>query len=198
MRMVAFGAALNLAAAATQVTAVVGLRERGTPAAVIGVVMACTGSGLVAGAVAGRRIVARLGPVRLYLAYGTLWAAGLAACAVQPSAAVVGPALALLFFLAPASGIALAQVTLGQAPPHLLGRVTTSAQMLAGGLAATGPLLAGLALRSLGITAVWATLASLCLIATVITVLPLAIAAGPVRGADRASQPGTPAREAGT
>lgn len=198
LRIVAFGAALNLAATAAQVTAVVGLRERGTPAGVIGIVMACTGSGMVAGAFAGRRIVAWLGPVRLYLVAGTVWTAGLAVCAIHPSAPVIGPVLALLCLLSPASGIALAQATLGQAPPHLLGRVGTSAQMLGSTLAAIGPLLAGLALRSLGTTPVWVMLGALCLTATVVAILPLAIAARPRAGADRAPQPSTPAREAGT
>ena len=172
LRMVAFAAVLNFAAAAVQLVAVVGLHERGTRSAVIGIVLACSGIGLVAGAAVGWRIRAWLGNVRLYLACGTVWAFGLLVCATAPTAQVLGPALALLFFLCPATTLAMADVTLTEAPAHLLGRVTAASQLLTGGLAVLGPVVAGVAVRVLGISSAWALLAALCLISTVITMVP--------------------------
>lgn len=174
MRMVAFAAVLNLAAAAVQLLAVVGLHERGTRSAVIGIVLACSGIGLLAGATVGWRIVAWLGNVRLYVACGTVWTFGLLVCATAPTAQVLGPVLALLFFLCPAATLAMANVTLTEAPAHLLGRVTAASQLLTGGLAVLGPVLAGVAVRGLGISPAWTVLAALCLIITVVTMVPRA------------------------
>jgi MFS family permease len=172
MRMVAFAAVLNLAAAAVQLMAIVGLHERGTRPAVIGIVLACSGIGLLAGAAVGWRIVAWLGNVRLYLACGMVWTLGLLVCATAPTAQVLGPVLALLFFLCPAATLAMAKVTLTEAPAYLLGRVTAASQLLTGGLAVLGPVVAGVAVRVLGISPAWALLAALCLIITMITVVP--------------------------
>ncbi len=189
MRMVGFAAALNLAAAAVQLIAVIGLHERGTRPAVIGIVLACSGAGLLVGAALGWRIVAWLGHVRLYLACGTVWTFGLLVCAIAPTAQVLGPVLALLFFLCPATGLAMAEVTLRQAPADLLGRVTAATQLLTGGLAVLGPVVASVAVRAAGISPAWAALAALCLIATVITMAPLARRTGSAEEAEPGSSP---------
>ncbi len=181
LRMMVFAAVINLSATAAQTAMVVELRERGTPGEAIGVMMACAGAGGVAGAACARRIIEHLDATRLCLGLGAAWVAGFAAFAAMPAAWVVGPALALLFFLSPAGGITLALMTVGRASHHLLGRVTTAQQLLAGGLSTAGPLLAGLGLRVLGASPVWLLLAGLCLVATTATMTPTVVAREPPR-----------------
>jgi predicted MFS family arabinose efflux permease len=173
LRILAFAGVVNLVAAATQVTVVVSLRGQGTPAGAIGAVMACCGVGTVVGALLARRIMERLDAARLCLTLGVLFAAGFASFTLSSSPWVLGPVLGVVFLLSPAAGITLATITMGEAPKHLLGRVSTAEQMVTTTLATVGPVLAGLTLQTLGPSSTWLGLGACCLLATVLAILPM-------------------------
>jgi len=173
IRIIAFTGVLNLAGAATQVSAVIVMREHGTHAGVVGIVMACIGVGGIVGALLAGRLREQLAPARLCLAIGTVWAGGFLVLAAWSATWTIGPVLAILFFLSPAAGVMLATITLGKAPEHLLGRVSTAEQILNTGPAALSPLLAGLALQAFGAPWLWLTLSVGCALATMIAIRPL-------------------------
>jgi len=179
MRLVYFASALNFTAAAAPVAVVVVLREHGTAPVVIGALMGCIGAGSVLGAMASARLIGWLGTARLFLLVGFAWAAGFAAFAVDASAYVVGPVLVLLFVVSPASGRALYNVTVGEAPHELLGRVSTAENMISSSLATVAPLLAGTLLAVFGDRSIWLVLAGICVVVTVVAVLPMAVTRKP-------------------
>ena len=185
MRVVLFTSVMNLLSATLTVVVIVSLREHGTSSSAIGVLLACVGCGGIAGSVLAPRIVAVLGPARLCLANGIVWAIGLAIFAAAFSPFVIGPVLALMFVLAPAAGIMLSRITLDEAPPHLLGRVSTAEQTVSLSLASLGPVVGGALLEGVGRTTLWLTLAALCLIATLIAIVPLLRPARPAADGPR-------------
>lgn len=172
MRVVFFASTINLVSSALTVAVILSLRRHGTPPAAIGVIMACVGIGGICGSMLAPRLVP-VGAARLYLAVGATWTAGLALFAAAFSPFVIGPVLAIMFALSPAAGIMLSRVTLDQAPPDLLGRVSTAEQTVSLSLATTGPVLAGSLLEGLGRPATWLILAGICLIGTIVTIAPL-------------------------
>ncbi len=183
MRVLFFAAVINLVAAAVQVAVVVVLRERGTAPDVIGAVMAGLGAGALAGALLSRRIMERLDPPRLCLVVGAVWVAGFTAFALVSSPWVFGPVLAVMFSLAPAAGITLSTITLGQAPRDMIGRIATAEQLVTTSLVTAGPILAGLLLQALGVSRMWLLLGACCLLAAVTAVLPLIARRSAVRTA---------------
>jgi hypothetical protein len=78
-----------------------------------------------------------------------------------------------MFALSPAAGIMLSRITLDEAPPDLLGRVSMAEQTVSIGLATVGPLLAGVLLEGIGRSALWLVLAAVCLLGTAVTIVPL-------------------------
>ena len=197
MRLVYFASALNFTAAAAPVAVVVVLREHGTAPVVIGALMGCIGAGSVLGAMASARLIGWLGTARLFLLVGFAWAAGFAAFAVDASAYVVGPVLVLLFVVSPASGRALYNVTVGEAPHELLGRVSTAENMISSSLATVAPLLAGTLLAVFGDRSIWLVLAGICAVVTVVAVLPMAVARKPPAPVVGEPQAQVPAGERG-
>lgn len=175
IRVVLFCAVSNLVAATVTTSIILTLREHGTPAGAIGVIMTCCGCGAVAGSLASSRLV-RLGPARIYLASGLVWAAGLVVLASAFSPWVAGAVLALMFSLSPAGGVLLAKITRDEAPADLLGRASTAEQLITTGLAAVGPALAGLLLSTLGARPLWLLLAGACVAATGLAIAPLYLA----------------------
>jgi predicted MFS family arabinose efflux permease len=172
MRVVFFASVINLVSSALTVAVILSLRQHGTSTSAIGVVMACVGIGGISGSLLAQRLIP-LGPARLYTAVGIVWAAGIASFAVVFSPFAIGPVLAVMFALSPAAGIMLSRITLDEAPPDLLGRVSTAEQMVSISLATVGPLLAGALLEGVGRSAMWLVLAAVCLLGTVITIVPL-------------------------
>jgi MFS family permease len=166
MRVLIFVGTTNLVGSAIAVTVVVGLHDRGVAPTAIGVVIAGAGAGSVLGSVFAARIEERLGPTWLCLVMGMLWSAGLASIAVEPSGWVIGPVLLLLFLCVPAAGVTLSTIALGDAPHHLLGRVSTAEQVVTSTPGTAGPLLAGACLQSIGVVSTWLILAFLCVLAT--------------------------------
>jgi hypothetical protein len=125
------------------------LRQHGTSTAVIGLVQATVAVGGLIGALAAPRLQGR---VRL----GTL-AAGVslagtalfvAAAAIVPSPLVAAP-IGLDLVLAPAANAALFAVMLRSTPDAMRGRVSNTVLMVATGLAALAPLVAGLLVQHL-------------------------------------------------
>ena len=188
LRILAFAGVVNLVAAASQISVVVVLRQRGTSPDTIGLVMAGVGIGTVTGALFARRVMDRLEPARLCLTLGAVWTAGFASFAVSSSPWLMGPVLGLLFLLTPASGVMLGTITLGEAPQDLLGRITTAQQIISLTLATIGPVLAGALLQGFGVAATWLTLSGCCLAVTAVTIVPMV-----VRGTLRPETPAVPA-----
>lgn len=172
VRLLAFAGFLNLASAAIPVTVIVSQHGRGASSDTIGAILTCIGIGSIAGSMLARHVMARLNQTRLSLALGLAWTAGLASFALESSPWALGPVLALMCVLSPASGILLGTMTLKSAPPDLLGRISTAQMMVSLSLAALGPVLAGVLLQGLGVSTTWLILAGSCLVATVIGIAP--------------------------
>jgi len=179
MRILLFASAVNLTGAAAELVVVVSLRGHGASGSTIGLVMACAGGGAVVGSVLALRIIAALPSALLFVVSGATWALGFLVFAVSGSPWVIGAFLVAMLMLAPAGGIRLGQVTYGQAPADILGRVSTAEQLATAGLASVGPLLAGVAVQSIGASSTWVVMAAICTAAA-------AIAAAPVRRSRRA------------
>jgi predicted MFS family arabinose efflux permease len=173
MKILLFGAVINLTGAAAELVVVVSLRVHGASGSTIGIVMACAGGGAVVGSVFATRIIAALGPTLLFVVSGAMWAVGFLVFALSGSAWVIGPLLVAMLAFAPASGVRLGEVTLGRAPADILGRVSTAEQFVTAGLASVGPLLAGVAVASIGAPSTWTILAVLCVAATAIAAVPV-------------------------
>lgn len=172
IRVVLFCGVSNLVGATLTTALILNLREHGAAAGTIGLVMTCGGCGAVVGSLAAPRLL-RLGPARVFLASGLVSAAGLVVYAIAFSPWVAGVVLVPLLSLSPAAGVSLAKITRDEAPPELLGRASTAEQLITGGPAAAGPVLAGFLLAALGAPTLWLLLAGLCLLATAITIAPL-------------------------
>ncbi|GAA1118214.1 MFS transporter [Kitasatospora arboriphila] len=185
LRALLFGALLNLVGAASEVAMVVTLRDGGSGGTAIGTVLACAGVGAVLGSLAAPRVLKVLRPGQLFLAIGAVWAAGTAVIAFTALPWVVGPLLVLLILLTPPAGIVVGQALISQSPRHLLGRVSTAADLLIAGLAAVGPALTGIALEGLGIPQTWLLIAALIAVTTAVAAVPML----------RESGLGTPRRE---
>lgn len=177
IRVVLYCGVSNLVSVTLTTAIVLDLREHGTPAGTIGLVMTCGGCGVVAGSLAASRLV-RLGPARVFLTSGLVWVAGLVVLSAVFSPWVVGAVLAVLCTLLPAGGVLLVKVTRDEAPPELLGRASTAEQLISTGLMAAGPVLAGFLLSVLGIPALCLLLAGICVAAVGITIAPLYLSRG--------------------
>lgn len=122
----------------------------------IGLATAVYGAGLIAGALSGATLIARL-PVGIVLVFGPASSLlGAALLALAPPA-VGWPALALAFFLFGFGPILwfIAQTSLRQAvtPPHLLGRVSATLTTAIYGMRPLGALAGGLAAEYGGLEA---------------------------------------------
>jgi MFS family permease len=122
----------------------VGLRQHGISATVIGLVQGAIMVGGVLGAPAAPRLQGRLRPRTMSL---TMTLAGtllfVIAALLMPSPLVALP-VAVVVLLAPAANSGLFASTLRQTPEELRGRVISTMSVIAMGLAALAPLLAGL------------------------------------------------------
>lgn len=179
-RLILYCSVFNMVGAASGISAVLVMSERGVPASVIGIVLACSGSGMVVGSLAVTRVMV-LGPVRLFLIDGFLWVAAFAAIAVSSSPWVVGAALVLLSALAPSTGVTLFKVIADEAPKNIYGRVNAADTLVSSGLATIGPLVAGAMVAAFGGTYVWLVLSGICLAATVV-ITPTLLAFGRTLG----------------
>lgn len=173
MRVLLFASVINFAGAAAEVAVLIVLRQRGTSVAAIGVVMACAGVGAVAGALLAGRILGALPTATLCVLVGLVWTGGFLVFAAVTVPWVTGALLVVMMLFAPAAGIALGQLTLGEAPADILGRVTTAEQTVSVSMASVGPILAGVGMQVLGVGWTWSVLAGVCLLAVVAVGVPV-------------------------
>lgn len=169
LRIVIFGAVLNLVGAASGVAAMVVMNQRGVPASVIGTVMAFGGSGMIVGSLVVTRVM-RLGPFRLYAIAGFLWAGSFGLLAISTNPWLVAAVLAFLAAIGPSTGVMLFQILADKAPKNLYGRVNAAETLLSSSLATVGPFMAGVMVTAFGGTYLWLVLAGMCVAATAVTV----------------------------
>lgn len=178
MRVLLCAGLLNLVGAAAELAVLVGLRERGSSATVIGVVMACAGVGGILGSIMAERIIRALSTVALCMVVGLVWAAGSVVFTAATAAWVIGAVLVVLLLFAPAAGVLLGELTMGEAPRGILGRVTTAEQTVSVSLASVGPVLVGVSLQALGTGPTWWVLAGICVLAALVVAVPVRTRAG--------------------
>ena len=138
------GPLVNFAFNGVLFTITVGLRQHGTSAPVIGLVVGAIMAGGVLGAPVAPLLQRRLSTYARSLAMtlgGTLLFA--VAAVVIPSPLVALP-VAIVVLLAPAGNAGLYAIMLRQVPEEMRGRVTSTVTMAAMALATLAPLLAGL------------------------------------------------------
>ena len=186
LRIVLFCMVLNLVGSASGVAALVVMTQHRISTGAIGVVMACSGYGVIAGSLIATRAV-KLGRW-LFPLIGLLWAGSLAAVAVSASPWVVGAVLTLLAVLGPSTGVAMFKMLRDESPSEMYGRVLAGQQLIGTRLATAGPMTAGLLIAALGGRYLWLLFAGTCLLATALTV-------GPLSSARRSAADETPAPE---
>jgi MFS family permease len=179
--MTAFTALTSLVRSAQQAVLVIFLvRELGTSAGVVGVLLTATGVGGVLGALLGPRLARRAGSARGLLV--AQWVT--APCALLVPAAGPGAGLALFVVGCVGGGAGLVACTsavaafrMSYCPPRLLGRVGASMMTLGAAAASLGAVAGGLLGTAAGIReTLWAC-------AAVLLVAPLVLMTGPLRTA---------------
>jgi MFS family permease len=173
-----YAGALNLAAAALDVMVVVVLQSHGVPGSRIGLTVACAGAGAVLGSLLASRVVKALSVPTLLLGIGTGWAAILGVFALVYSPWLIAVLLVVLMTLSPAAGVAVGSALFSRTPRHLVGRVSATVSLLLTGLAAIGPLAAGVLYAAFGASGGWLCLALLTAVVTAVAWKPLQAARG--------------------
>jgi MFS family permease len=129
------------------ITVTLGLAASGVRSTVIGLVQASILVGGLLGAIVAPRLTGRFRLSRLVVALTGLGAvAVMIAAFVMPSAWIAVP-VAVPFFLSPIANAALFAAMFRETPPELQGRVNAAVLLLATGLAALSPLVAGLLIQ---------------------------------------------------
>ena len=174
LRAVLFIAPLvNFAFEGVTFTITLALRQHGTSTTVIGLVQAAVAVGGLLGALVAPRLQGRLRLATLATAItlaGALLFVG--AALLLPSPLVAAP-VALDLVLAPAANAALFAVMLRGAPEEMRGRIVNTVLMVATGLAALAPLVAGLLVQHVsGSWAVGAFALTMAVAAVLCLVLP--------------------------
>lgn len=168
LRIVLFGTVLNVVGSASGIAALVVMSQRGTPAGIIGTVIAFSGGAVMAGSLIAPRAVA-LGQ-RLFPIIGVLWAAAMSSVTLSPTPLVIGIVLTFLAVLGPAAGVALMQMLRDESPPGMFGRVVAAQQLVGTGFAAAAPLTAGALVAAFGGTYLWLVFGGLCLAGTLLVI----------------------------
>jgi MFS family permease len=165
------GPLVNFAFNGVLFTITVGLRQHGTSAPVIGLVVGAIMAGGVLGAPVAPLLQRHLSTYARSLAMtlgGTLLFA--VAAVVIPSPLVALP-VAIVVLLAPAGNAGLYAIMLRQVPEQMRGRVTSTVTMTAMALATLAPLLAGLLVEHVSTSWAIGAFAAAQAIATVLTLL---------------------------
>jgi MFS family permease len=145
---------INFAFSGVIFTITVALRQHGIAPGIIGLAQAGIGAGGLLGAIAAPKLQRRL-PLWQLVIVMTVAATGLFAVAalVLPSPLVALP-VAMALLLAPTANAALVAAMLRSTPEAMRGRVNNTVTMMATGLAALSPLIAGLIVQH--VSAQWA------------------------------------------
>jgi MFS family permease len=135
---------VNFAFNGVTFTITLALRQHGTSTAVIGLAQAAVAVGGVAGALVAPRLQGRLRLATLATVISLAGAALFVVAALLIPSPLVAVPVALDLVLAPAANAALFAVMLRGAPEEMRGRIVNTVLMVATGLAALAPLVAGL------------------------------------------------------
>jgi MFS family permease len=176
------GPLVNFAFNGVLFTITVGLRQHGTPAAVIGVVQAGVMAGGVLGAPLAPPLQRRLRPRAMSLTSILAGTALFAVAAVVIPSPLVALPVAVVVLLAPAGNSVLFAVMLRQVPEEMRGRVTSTVTTAAMSLATLAPLLAGLLVEHVSVSWAMGAFAAAEAVAAV-----LALVMRGLRDADRAA-----------
>jgi MFS family permease len=162
---------VNFAFTGVTFTITLALRQHGTSTAVIGLVQAAVAVGGLVGALVAPRLQGRLRLSTLATAISLAGALLFVVAALLIPSPLVAVPVALDLVLAPTVNAALFAVMLRSTPEEMRGRVTNTVLMVATGLAALAPLVAGLLVQhgsgswALGaFAATMAVAAALCLV----------------------------------
>jgi MFS family permease len=139
----------NFVSNALVLIVVVLARNKGASSATIGIIFLLSGVGGLLGAATAGRLLRRLSPARVRVAYHLVYALLIPFLAIG-SPLVLGVLFAAMLFGAPTLNAAFGSYQGVLVPDHLQGRVESIAGLIAAGVAPLGPLLAGLLLGSLG------------------------------------------------
>jgi MFS family permease len=162
----------NLVAAGADVPVLIALRRQGESGAVYGAVLGGAGVGVVIGGLLAPKLIDLLAPRKLHTVIGAIWVVGTTMFALSIGPWVMGVLLAALMALAPTVSIQLTRSTLDKVPRSMIGRVTTAQGMVIFGLSGFGPGLTGVLLDVVDIPGTWLILAVMCLLATLLAVVP--------------------------
>ncbi len=135
-------------------TITLALRQVGTSSSVIGLVQAAIAAGGLLGAILAPKLQGRMSLGALATTTALAGAVLFGAAAFIVSSPLVGVPVALDLLFAPAASAALTATMLRSVPDEMRGRVTSIVFMVATGLAALAPLVAGLLVQH--VSAAWA------------------------------------------
>jgi MFS family permease len=139
----------NFVSNALVLIVVVLAKNKGASSATVGLIFLLCGVGGLLGAVAASRLLRRVTPAQVRVAYHLIYAV-LIPFLVIGSPLVLGVLFAAMLFGAPTLNAAFGSYQGVLVPDHLQGRVESIAGLIAAGVAPLGPLLAGLLLASVG------------------------------------------------
>lgn len=160
---VALIGAVNLAFNAMTLVLIVRARDLGASPAEVGLMLGMYGAGGLAGALLSARLHAAIPGRALMIGVTWLWA-GLCACFVlAPSALWIGAVAAAVSFVGPAYNVVVAAATYRITPEHMLGRVRSTAKLVAWGTIPLAGLLGGILADHLGAAPALLSLAALLL-----------------------------------
>jgi MFS family permease len=150
---------------------ILALRQHGTRAAVIGLVLAGVAAGGVIGAVVASRLPRRLPLSGLVIVVTSAAAVLFAAAALLVPSPLVALPVAASFLLTPAANAALFAQMQRRTPEHMRGRVNNTVIMVASALASLAPLVAGLLVQH--VSGHWAVgcFAAVMVVAALLSVL---------------------------
>jgi MFS family permease len=164
---------VNFAFNGVTFTITLALRQHGTSTSVIGLVQAAVAVGGLLGALVAPRLQGRLRIATLATAISLAGALLFVVAALLIPSPLVAVPVALDLVLAPAANAALFAVMLRGAPEEMRGRIINTVLMVATGLAALAPLVAGLLVQHVsGSWAVGAFAATMTVAAVLCLVLP--------------------------
>ena len=143
-------AASNLLFAALVLVLIVAARDGGASPGLIGVMLAGSGVGGVAGSLLAPRLERRLTMKRIVIGANWVWALLLPLMLVAPGPLALGGIFAAMAFVGPVWNVAVGAYQLTITPDRLLGRVTSAETLLAYGALPLGSLAAGLLLETVG------------------------------------------------
>jgi hypothetical protein len=149
LRFVAWWAAvMNMLGAGLMLLVILLVRSHGGGPSAIGATQAVGAVGGLAGAVASAWVIRRLAGRSLVIALGWCMAAAAFAMALVDSAWAIGPALAVVTFVAVPLNVVFDTYETQLLPDEMVGRVTTAIDLAASGLRWAAPLAVGFAVSA--------------------------------------------------